>query len=228
MNTQSPDDRLEIDAAIDRAWRAASTEEPPPGLDTALIAAARTEVADAPRSAGAAPGQRAKRNVDRWPRWRPLAAAAVVAGLAFALVQTIPRDRALAPPVSLERVEPPGTDNPVAGAAAPPAAARAAEAGRTGDAATVAGSVEQRTTGAAGLDDRPPMPAGAAPATAEARETQAMPSPGDWTARIEALYASGAHDEAARALRAFRAAHGRETADRYLPETLQAWAATVE
>jgi cytoskeletal protein RodZ len=83
------------DAALEHAWRDASNEQPPSHLDAAIIAAARKSVpvqADPPKTA---PVRVQSRN---WLlQWQPLAAAAGVVGLAFVLVQMLPREHDLAP-----------------------------------------------------------------------------------------------------------------------------------
>ena len=74
------------DAAVDAAWRAASTEGPTPRSDASILAAA---------SAAARPQQdstSARRATPWWIRWQPLAAAAGLAGLAFLLVQRLPTE----------------------------------------------------------------------------------------------------------------------------------------
>jgi hypothetical protein len=88
------------DTALDRAWQQVSDEQPPPALDAAIIAAAhkstqgRNEQAQATR---VSPPYRS------WlTRWQPLAAAAAVAGLAFVLVQSLPRDHDVAPSMRME------------------------------------------------------------------------------------------------------------------------------
>lgn len=88
------------DDALDRAWQQLSDEQPPSALDAAIIAAARksTEGRDEPAQVKrASPPQRS------WlTRWQPLAAAAAVAGLAFVLVQSLPRDRDVGPTLQME------------------------------------------------------------------------------------------------------------------------------
>jgi hypothetical protein len=88
------------DDALDRAWQQVSDEQPPPAVDAAIIAAAhkatpaRNERADVIR---ANPPYRS------WlTQWQPLAAAAAVAGLAFVLVQSLPRDRDVVPSLRME------------------------------------------------------------------------------------------------------------------------------
>jgi hypothetical protein len=88
------------DTALDRAWHQVSDEQPPPALDAAIIAAARQ-----PTQGG---NERAQVNRVSPPqrtwlaRWQPLAAAAAVAGLAFVLVHTLPRDHDVAPSMRTE------------------------------------------------------------------------------------------------------------------------------
>jgi hypothetical protein len=78
------------DEVLARAWREASDEQPSSQLDTAIIAAARKAVADGGGQPNAAPVRLRPRN---WLlQWQPLAAAATVAGLAFVLVQLLPRE----------------------------------------------------------------------------------------------------------------------------------------
>ena len=90
------------DAALERAWREASAEQPPSHLDAALIAAARKSVPDRGEQPNTpVPVRTPSRN---WlTQWQPLAAAAAVTGLAFVLVQMLPREPNLAP--SLQRKE---------------------------------------------------------------------------------------------------------------------------
>ena len=88
------------DAALDRAWQQASDEQPSPQLDAAIIAAARKAGQDHDEQ----PRVVAVRSRSRsWlTRWQPLAAAAAVAGLAFVLVQSLPRERNVAPSIRME------------------------------------------------------------------------------------------------------------------------------
>ncbi len=89
------------DATLDRAWRQASDERPPARLDAAIIASARKAIQDRDDAAKVIHTGRRSRN---WlTGWQPLAAAAGVAGLAFALVQSLPRDRDVAPATSIEQ-----------------------------------------------------------------------------------------------------------------------------
>lgn len=211
------------DAAVVRAWRRASDEQPPARLDDAILAAARESV----RPAGARVDlvRAIPRPRNRWLQWQPLLAAASVAGLAFVLVQLLPRDRDVAPatrsveqaPVAAPAMEKqpamdrqheatsrPATTAPgPAGAAAGPVTRSAAE-----EAASTAVGAMARTQ-SPGDADQP----GAADRAARA-------------ARIAALHASGDEAGAADALRAFRAAEPH--ADEYLPESLRDWARTIE
>jgi len=86
--------------ALKRAWRQASDERPPSELDASIIAAARESVQDHGQATKTVPANARPRN--RWMQWQPLAAAATVAGLAFILVQLLPRDRDVAPSIRME------------------------------------------------------------------------------------------------------------------------------
>jgi hypothetical protein len=191
------------DAAVARAWRQASDEQPPARLDAEVLAAAHRAVRDDEAAAKAEPvPPRARR---RWMQWQPLAAAATVAGLALVLVQTLPREGEVAPPIRIEAPASPG----------------AGQTGRDRDAAGAARSPAAEV--AAGVAASAEAPA---PAAARASSAGAPPSAADWTARIEALHASGDLADAADALRAFRATD--PDADAHLPESLREWARTVD
>jgi len=89
------------DDDLARAWREASDEQPSSQLDVAIVAAARKAVADGGGQPIAAPAR-----VRPWNwllQWQPLAAAATIAGLAFVLVQLLPREHDFAP--SMQRTE---------------------------------------------------------------------------------------------------------------------------
>jgi hypothetical protein len=87
MKTWRPEEGDDFDTAIDAAWRKASREEPRLHVDAAILAAARTR--------------------RPWfATWQPLAAAAAVAGLAFLLVQLLPRERELEQPIRMESQRP--------------------------------------------------------------------------------------------------------------------------
>lgn len=241
MNTGSQNERFEADDPVDRAWHGTSVEEPPPQIDAAIIEAARAEAARARQVTPTGTAARVRRNGEWWLRWQPLAAAAAVAGLAFVLVQTIPRDRDVTPPLSHERARPRA---PVA----PPRAERDAM-----PAAPIAPPrAEQDATSAAPVQSQAEMPsatvqapvAGKDPSEAyenqarssakgaaesvEGRGAETFPAADRWAAKIEALAEAGEYAAAARELRAFRDAYGREEADRELSEELRAWASSVE
>jgi hypothetical protein len=119
------------DSALDRAWQQASDEQPTPQLDAAILAAARKSVQEGARRD---PLVRARARSWNWlARWQPLAAAAAVAGLAFVLVQSLPREPTVAPPLRVEPSAPaPATTQekapgPVKGDARNPATAEATD-----------------------------------------------------------------------------------------------------
>jgi len=218
------------DDALDRAWQQLSDEQPPPCLDAAIIAAAHksTQGRDAQAQVVRASGP-----YRSWStRWQPLAAAAAVAGLAFVLVQSLPRNRDVGPTLQMEapatapaaaqeqsRV-PASRDANEAKTQSPPAPAVVRESAAApaividqksaADTATMipAAEVAQRQRAAAASDDvAPPEAAGRA-------------------ARVASLYAAGDVAGAADALREIRAVD--PDADSYLPESLHDWARTVE
>jgi len=78
----------ERDPALDAAWRAQSTELPPPSVDAAILAAAHREVASRPRAAGDDDTLAEAREPSRW--WWGLAAAATIGAIAFGVVQLAP------------------------------------------------------------------------------------------------------------------------------------------
>jgi cytoskeletal protein RodZ len=78
-----------------------SDERPPPALDAAIIAAAHKSTQGGNEQAQV---NRARPPYRSWlTRWQPLAAAAAVAGLAFVLVQSLPRERDVAPSIRMEQ-----------------------------------------------------------------------------------------------------------------------------
>jgi len=214
------------DAAVDAAWRSVSRDEPPARLDATILAAARAET----RRPAPEPGDPARRAW--WTHWQPLAAAAGVAGLAFVLVQMIPRDEPLRSRPAVERA--PETDAPVARTETtapartvaepvpepPPAPARQEPRAReaVSDQAAMDASAERNASSGAPLP-----PAALSPAAAPAEAV--VPSPDDWARRIAALHASGDLDAAAAQLRAFRRAYA--DADGFLPDGLRDWASAV-
>jgi hypothetical protein len=124
MSKSDREDLREVgqDAALERAWRDGSTEQPSARVDAAILAAAHKAAADRNRIPAATPARVAPRQ--RWSQWAPLAAAAAVAGLAFTLVQTLPRDPEQAPTSAAQEsapaAAPTGAPTP---AATPPASA---------------------------------------------------------------------------------------------------------
>ena len=241
MNTGSQNERFEADDPVDRAWHRTSVEEPPPQIDAAIIEAARTEAARARQVTPTGTAARVRRNGEWWLRWQPLAAAAAVAGLAFVLVQTIPRDRDVTPPLSHERARP----------RAPVAPSRA-ERDAMPAAPIAPPRAEQDATSAAPVESQAEMPSATVQApvagkdrseayenqarssakgaaeSVEGRGAETFPAADRWAAKIEALAEAGEYAAAARELRAFRDAYGREEADRELSEELRAWASSVE
>jgi len=216
------------DTAVDAAWRSASDERPPARVDAAILAAARDAVH------GDATVRPSRARHPWWTRWQPLAAAAGVVGLAFVLVQTIPRD-ATGPAVErapwsraeVEReqrdatavpepaAQPQSTESPV------PEAPPAPPASVTGKSAAERPSIA--SDAASEVATAPAAMAGAA-RSAAAPSAVAPGSPEAWARHIAALHADGELAAAASELRAFRAAYA--DADRYLPQGLHDWAAS--
>ena len=254
MSTERPPDERATDVAIDRAWRAASRDEPSASVDEAIVAAARAAVRGAARPP-AAPERRWW-----WTGWQPLAAAAGVVGLAFVLVQQIPRDEGArtAPEIEIARQE--STATPAAAPAAAPATAPAALPAPTpsrqatseafeapaaspgrGPEVSVRMQAAPRKADVASDAAPPPAPAvlsteaaaSAGAAMRGAAESSVAPQTGDaarptpegWAQRIVELHAAGDVEAAAAELRSFRAAY--RDADRHLPVALRPWAATV-
>jgi hypothetical protein len=81
---------LQRDASLEGAWHRGSTEQPSARVDAAILAAAHHALAAGNDRPAAAPARALARQ--RWSRWAPMAAAAAVAGLAFTLVQILPRE----------------------------------------------------------------------------------------------------------------------------------------
>jgi hypothetical protein len=128
MTDERHRDQRAGDAAIDAAWRGASRDVPPAQVDAAILAAARAEVRRP------AAGRRAPVRQAWWHAWQPLVAAAGVAGLAFVLVQVLPREPGVRTP-QIERA--PQVDSAVPEASAPQAGSTmpAASAPQVGSAA---------------------------------------------------------------------------------------------
>ncbi len=147
------------ESALRRAWHQASDELPPPELDAAIIAAARKPVKEL--GAGTQTARDTTRSRNWLMPWQPLAAAATVAGLAFILLQVMPRERDVEPSIRREESAPgPVTPRPIT--TEPPATGRAAAAPSAAEAAAAG----QKASGQ--LADRPidGAPAGSADAAA--------------------------------------------------------------
>ena len=196
------------DATLDRAWQQVSDEQTPPALDAAIIAAARKSIRGRDEQAQVVRVIRPSRS---WlTRWQPLAAAAGVAGLAFVLVQSLPRDRDVAPSLHME--EPAAA--PAAAQERPgiPASREAIEAKTASPPAPAvvresvtapASVIEQEsaadtatTMPAAEVDQR--QPAAAAMPGRTASEAAAAPAPVQTTAAKAAAAAAAARDDVAR------------------------------
>jgi hypothetical protein len=241
MSDQRRPDAAPADPRLDAAWRAASREEPPSRVDDAILAAARAAVRDA------APTRPSSAIDPWWRRWQPLAAAAAVTGLAFVLLQSLPRDE----PVQAPSVTPEARNedrSPSPASASSPVRSPEADAAPPGQSTTVAAPTasaepvakarqesvlaEQAVGGVAAqatiATDVTPV-AAERPALPAARATlQGLAGPRSadaWVSQIVDRHAAGDLDAAAADLRAFRAAY--PDADSHLPESLRAWAATV-
>jgi resuscitation-promoting factor RpfA len=221
--SRSPDG----DAALDRAWHQLSDEQPPPSLDAAIIAAAHKSIQgrdDRAQVIHARPRYRS------WlTRWQPLAAAAAVAGLAFVLVQSLPRDRDVAPSTRME-----GPATTPAAAQEKPIDLSTREAIKATTVSPPPPSGARESVAAPEMAGRAASAAAAAPVPAQttaataaaASDNVAPPDAAERAARVAALYAAGDIAGATDALREFRAAD--PSADTYLPESLRDWARTVE
>jgi hypothetical protein len=234
------------DPAVDAAWRGAAREVPPARVDEAILAAARDAVRGRPT------GRRATGRQPWWSAWQPLAAAASVIGLSFLLVQMLPRDEvpapvaapvpAASPAAAAESAVVTATPDRRSDVVPPPSAAESWAEPRqesrepaqpTPVAAAVEKAVADRAAGAnlSAATQRMDRPAPAAAAPGAARQAAAeqsvaaAPTPEAWASRIAALHDAGDIDAAAAELRAFRASHA--DAERYLPERLGGWAASV-
>jgi hypothetical protein len=153
MTTPATDDPLPRDPRFDTAWRAASSEAPPPALDAAILAAARREVGARPQSFSAQSAMRARR------RWWPLAAAATVAVIAIGVVERAGHDDLVAPPsgsaVVSDMPAQPGKNvaEPAKRAAEAPAPASAPRDAAPGVSGAV--STEARARGDSGVRQEP-------------------------------------------------------------------------
>ncbi|MFO1315650.1 MAG: hypothetical protein U1F58_08585 [Burkholderiales bacterium] len=171
--TTGPESR-ERDPALERAWRAHSSEAPPPELDRAILAAAHRAAGSGP--AKVEPGREANRP-QRW--WMPLAAAATIGAIAVGLLQMSPRDESVvAPTERIAAVAPQRELAKTAPAASPTAAgadakARIAPAAppRPADNETAAKYKQDALPPPASA---PPVPAAPPAPTAGAREAPAV------------------------------------------------------
>jgi hypothetical protein len=236
-----PSDR---DADLERAWREASDEQPPSHLDAAIIVAARKSVPDRGAKPVTAPARVRSRNWLLY--WQPLAAAATVAGLAFVLVQMLPREatqnrqvpsadktvtrteRVVVPEAAPAQGAVPAPSNaPASPAMKAESTARETAAMTDTTAAPAETSADRRQAIASEMAGRTASAAAVAPAAREKYLGNAAPLDTEaWTEKIVALHAAGDVAAAEHALRAFRAAE--PGADKYLPESLREWARTVE
>jgi len=245
MNGEEP--QVQRDEDVRQAWRAASDESPPPRVDAAILAAAR----DAARRARYADDAR---RVRPWYHaWQPMLAAAAIAGLAFTLVQTLPRDARVAmppgtpapagaPAESLERAtaqvraepagkveveieQPAGRESSPATAAETPAQVESGAGSNSFLAHLESGRAEKSTGGVEQQAAPPAAPAGGEETDAGLQADAAKSAVDARIERIVALYRSGDKPGAATELRALRA--DAEGVDAKLPSNLRTWARTV-
>jgi hypothetical protein len=248
MSNREDRPELQRDPALERLWRAASTEQPSARLDAAILAAAHAAVGSPHAATSATTAPVPVRS--RWNRWAPMAAAAAVAGLALTLVQTLPREptRTSTPPAQQSAV-PAAQESatPAAPEVAPtPAPAQVGSAERQQKAVPHAGGSDNLS---APQTASPPVVSAAPPSlpveateerssfadrgtqgaarskAADAALTEGVVHIDQWVQRIVALHATGDVAAAADALRAFRAEE--PGADRHLPGSLREWAASV-
>jgi hypothetical protein len=219
MSTDRRPDEPWVDEVVDRAWRATARAEPPARIDAAILESARAEALRTPEPRPA-PARRWQ-----WTRWQPLAAAAGVVGLAFVLVQLMPRDEAPQAPAPAADSAPLVGPTPVPTPPPAPVAARGPAAG-----ADIASALDQ-PAGPTDQSAEAPEVSGAAQrgvaasaGALPARES-ALPTAEAWARRVADLYAAGDADAASAALEAFRAAY--PDADEFLPAELRPWASTV-
>jgi hypothetical protein len=150
-----PSDR---DPALDAAWRAHSTELPPPSVDAAILAAAHREVAARPLAADDDTLAEA-REPSRW--WWGLAAAATIGAIAFGLVQLAPFGTSHDPTRATDMPSAESAARPAVVAAPPPAEAPARiEPQATAETTVALARIEAPV--------REPAPAARAPASPQA------------------------------------------------------------
>ena len=244
------------DDALDRAWQQLSDEQPPSALDAAIIAAARKSIRGRDEHAQVVRVIRPSRS---WlTRWQPLAAAAGVAGLAFVLVQSLPRDRDVGPtlqmetpatvpataqeqsrvPASREAIEAKTESPPAPAVVREPVTApvRTMDPQSAADTATPmpAAEVDQRQRAAVEMSGRTASEAAAAPAsvqttTAKAAAARDDVAPPDAAGRAARVATLYAAGDIAGAADSLREFRAVDPgADTYLPESLRAWARAVE
>jgi hypothetical protein len=232
------------DDEVRRAWREVSNEQPPGRVDSAILEAARHALDEKPSSVVRTDDHPRTR---RWfQRWQPALAAAGVCGLAFVLLQSLPREPDTSPTPSrsspsaqTKATEAAATESPAPAGraieAAVPAPAASGELTRM-DSAVTAGPEAKAAVRAADAEAEAPTIAPAARERAQAGHASlgavnessgsaAADSLEAQIARIEDLYDRGDRDGAAAALRRLRTQI--EHADERLPESLRAWARTV-
>jgi len=229
MSDERRPDAAPADPRVDAAWRTVSRDEPPAVVDATILAAARGAARQTP-----SPRPPHAREA-WWRRWQPMAAAAGVVGLAFVLVQMLPRNEPLQSPAAPAPQPLPESaarqstaESRAAVPASPAPAAPAAPAASAAPAALAAPSAAAAPATAASQKAvrRELAGNGVAADLATATTAEAGMQPTDaWVRRIADLHAAGDDAAAAAELRAFRAAY--PDADSRLPESLRAWAATV-
>jgi hypothetical protein len=168
------------DPRLVRAWRQASGEQPPARLDDAILDAARRSVAVADEGASTRRVQPRPRN--RWMQWQPIAAAATVAGLAFVLLQTLPRDSDVEPPIRIQ-VPAPSPERQ----AVPEVHSGAPEAARAPDISPDS----QSGAPASGVTAAPPVPGTSPPLRQRSEEGAARSLPGEAADVSEAMRPAG-------------------------------------
>jgi hypothetical protein len=106
MSDERRADAAPADPRVDAAWRKASRDEPPAAVDATILAAARDAARQTP-----SPRPLTAREA-WWRRWQPMAAAAGVVGLAFVLVQMLPRNEPPQSPPAPSAAAAPATEAP--------------------------------------------------------------------------------------------------------------------
>jgi hypothetical protein len=176
MNSGEP--RMPQDEDVRQAWRAAATDSPPAHLDAAILAAARAAVRGSAQRSVAAPKARP------WYReWQPMLAAAAVAGLAFLVIEALPRGEREALPSgpSAAKDEPPPVTNDTFHQQPPSAVTAEARADAKKAAGPPAGSSREASTDAvkpaASAEPRPAAPPAAVTPAPEAADSLMTASP---------------------------------------------------